>query len=61
VNDKLCEEAVWYTQTMLLGGKRAMEQIAEAAREGAEAFGVVDGVTRAPRRSRCPHESAHRF
>ena len=33
VNDKLCEEAVWLTQTMLLGGKRDMEQIAEAARK----------------------------
>jgi dTDP-4-amino-4,6-dideoxygalactose transaminase len=33
VNDQLCEEAVWLTQTMLLGSKRDMEQIAEAARK----------------------------
>jgi perosamine synthetase len=33
VNDRLCEEAVWFTQTMLLGGKSDMEQIAEAARK----------------------------
>lgn len=30
VNDKLCEEAVWFTQTMLLGGRPDMEQIASA-------------------------------
>jgi dTDP-4-amino-4,6-dideoxygalactose transaminase len=30
VNDKLCEEAVWFTQTMLLGGRADMEQIAAA-------------------------------
>jgi perosamine synthetase len=29
-NDKLCEEAVWFTQTILLGTKSDMEQIAEA-------------------------------
>lgn len=33
VNDRLCEEAVWFTQTMLLGTKRDMEQIAEAIRK----------------------------
>ncbi len=33
VNDKLCEEAVWFTQNMLLGGKQDMEQIAEAIRK----------------------------
>ncbi len=32
-NDRLCEEAVWLTQTMLLGSRRDMEQIAEAARK----------------------------
>jgi dTDP-4-amino-4,6-dideoxygalactose transaminase len=32
-NDKLCEEAVWLTQSMLLGSKRDMEQIAEAVRK----------------------------
>jgi len=29
-NDKLCEQAVWFTQTMLLGPKSDMDQIAEA-------------------------------
>jgi dTDP-4-amino-4,6-dideoxygalactose transaminase len=29
-NDKLCEEAVWLTQNLLLGTKADMEQIAEA-------------------------------
>ena len=33
-NDKLCdEEAVWFTQTMLLGTKTDMEQIVEAIRK----------------------------
>ncbi len=32
-NDKLCEEAVWFIQTMLLGPRRDMEQIAEAIRK----------------------------
>jgi dTDP-4-amino-4,6-dideoxygalactose transaminase len=30
VNDKLCGEAVWFTQTMLLGGRQDMDQIAAA-------------------------------
>ena len=30
VNDKLCGEAVWFTQTMLLGGRTDMEQITAA-------------------------------
>ena len=30
VNDKLCGEAAWFTQTMLLGGRPDMEQIAAA-------------------------------
>ncbi len=30
VNERLCEEAVWFTQTMLLGHRADMEQIAEA-------------------------------
>ena len=30
VNDHLCEEAVWFTQTMLLGERADMEQIAGA-------------------------------
>ena len=32
-NDKLCQEAVWLTQNMLLGSKADMEQIAEAVRK----------------------------
>ncbi len=32
-NDKLCEEGVWFTQNMLLGARRDMEQIAEAIRK----------------------------
>jgi dTDP-4-amino-4,6-dideoxygalactose transaminase len=32
-NDCLCQEAVWFTQTMLLGSRRDMEQIAEAIRK----------------------------
>ena len=30
VNDQLCHEAAWFTQSMLLGSKSDMEQIAEA-------------------------------
>jgi dTDP-4-amino-4,6-dideoxygalactose transaminase len=33
VNDRLCEEAVWFTQTMLLAPRIAMDQIAEAIRK----------------------------
>ncbi len=32
-NDRLCQEAVWFTQTMLLGTPTDMEQIAEAIRK----------------------------
>ena len=32
-NDKLCEEAVWFFQTMLLGSRQDMDQIAEAIRK----------------------------
>jgi perosamine synthetase len=32
-NDKLCQEAVWFTQNLLLGSKSDMEQIAEAIRK----------------------------
>jgi dTDP-4-amino-4,6-dideoxygalactose transaminase len=32
-NDRLCEEAVWFTQTMLLGPRSDMDQIAEAFRK----------------------------
>lgn len=33
VNDRLCSEAVWLTQTMLLGSRSDMDQIAEAVRK----------------------------
>lgn len=32
-NDQLCEEAVWFTQTMLLGSRKDMEQIAQAVQK----------------------------
>ncbi|MGO8732968.1 MAG: DegT/DnrJ/EryC1/StrS family aminotransferase [Terriglobia bacterium] len=32
-NDKLCEEAVWFFQTMLIGPRRDMDDIAEAVRK----------------------------
>jgi dTDP-4-amino-4,6-dideoxygalactose transaminase len=32
VNDKLCQDAVWFGQTMMLDTRRGMEQIAEAVR-----------------------------
>jgi len=32
-NDKLCEEAVWFFQEMLLGSRQDMDQIAEAIRK----------------------------
>ena len=32
-NDQLCEEAVWFTQTMLLGPREDMDQIAGAVRK----------------------------
>ena len=32
-NEKLCGEAVWFTQTMLLGPREDMEQIADAVRK----------------------------
>jgi dTDP-4-amino-4,6-dideoxygalactose transaminase len=32
-NDKLCEEAVWFFQTMLIGPRRDMDEIAEAIRK----------------------------
>ena len=33
VNDKLCQEAAWFTQNMLLGSKQSMEEIATAIRK----------------------------
>ena len=32
-NDKLCGEGVWFTQTMLLGSREDMDQIADAIRK----------------------------
>jgi perosamine synthetase len=32
-NDRLCQEAVWFTQTMFLGPRSDMDQIAEAIRK----------------------------
>ena len=32
-NDRLCEEAVWFTQTMLLASRGSMDRIAEAIRK----------------------------
>ena len=32
-NDRLCEEAVWLTQTMLLGPREDMDHIVEAVRK----------------------------
>lgn len=32
-NDRLCQEAVWFTQTMLLGSREDMDQIASAIRK----------------------------
>ena len=32
-NDRLCADAVWFTQTQLLGSRRDMDQIAEAVRK----------------------------
>jgi dTDP-4-amino-4,6-dideoxygalactose transaminase len=32
-NDKLCDQAVWFTQTMLLADRTAMDQIGEAIRK----------------------------
>ena len=33
VNDRLCDEAIWFTQTMLLAPRRSMDRIAEAIRK----------------------------
>jgi dTDP-4-amino-4,6-dideoxygalactose transaminase len=32
-NDRLCEEAVWFTQTMLLAPRQSMERIVEAVKK----------------------------
>ena len=41
VNDRLCDEAVWLTQNMLLGPKGDMDQIAEAVRKIREQAGTL--------------------
>jgi len=40
-NDRLCTEAVWLTQTMLLGPREDMDQIAEAVRKIRNAAAAV--------------------
>jgi dTDP-4-amino-4,6-dideoxygalactose transaminase len=40
-NDKLCERAVWFEQTMFLGDKTDMDQIAEAIRKIQKQAGVL--------------------
>ncbi len=40
-NDKLCEEAVWFSQTMLIGTRQDMDQIAEAIRKIHEQAGEL--------------------
>jgi len=43
-NDKLCEEAVWFFQTMLLGPRRDMDDIAEAVRKIQKHAGELAGA-----------------
>lgn len=40
-NDRLCERAVWFTQTMLLGTRSDMDQIAEAIRKIQKQAGML--------------------
>lgn len=42
-NDKLCAEAVWFTQTMLLGERSEMDFIAEAIRKVKGKAGALKG------------------
>ncbi len=42
VNDQLCREAVWLTQSMLLDTREGMEQIAEAARKVIRSAGALE-------------------
>lgn len=44
VNDRLCAEAVWFTQTMLLTSRNDMEQIAEAIRKIQKHAGALAGA-----------------
>lgn len=49
-NDRLCTEAVWLTQTMLLGPKRDMDDIAEAIRKVQAHAGQIAKGTSTPSR-----------
>lgn len=40
-NEKLCSEAVWFTQNMLLGPREDMEHIAEAVRKAQKHAGEL--------------------
>ena len=40
-NDRLCQEAVWFTQTMLLGPRSDMEKIVEAVHKISASAGVI--------------------
>ena len=40
-NEKVCEQAAWFTQTMLLGPKSDMDQIADAVRKIQKHAGVL--------------------
>jgi dTDP-4-amino-4,6-dideoxygalactose transaminase len=44
-NERLCEEAVWFTQTMLLGDRSDMDQIAEAIRRIQKHAGAIATAT----------------
>ena len=55
VNDRLCTEAVWLTQNMLLGTRRDMDQIAEAAERAAwESVGRSAGARARAVRGKLP-------
>jgi len=41
VNDQLCEEAVWFRQTMLLGSREDMDQIAGGIRKIQRQAGIL--------------------
>ena len=43
-NDRLCSQAIWFTQTMLLDTKQGMDQIAQAIRK---IEGSADKISRA--------------
>ena len=58
-NDRLCTEAIWLVQTMLLGPRRDMEDIAEAVRKvqahAAQLAKAADGATATRQRSAGGH------